>query len=129
MIYGVFGPRDAAPNVEFTDYAFVAKVLSTFSDIDGIIVGGAKGVETLAERWARENNKLKECIRPVEIRTFGMQQAFRLRNTKIIDASHRIIMFWDGNPNGPLLTALAEATILMRETTIIPMPRPELPPT
>ena len=51
MKLAIIGSRD------FTDYDLLSKELEQYKDkITRVISGGAKGADTLGERWAKENN-------------------------------------------------------------------------
>ena len=59
-----------------------------------IVSGGAKGVDTLAERYADEMNYDKLIIKP-EWSRYG-KGAGIIRNKEIIKNADMIIAFWDG---------------------------------
>jgi hypothetical protein len=66
-----------------------------------IVSGGAKGVDTLAEKFAKEYN-LETCIYPVlpcKTHREFVQQAME-RNTKIVNASDVLFAFPDGDSKG-----------------------------
>lgn len=65
-----------------------------------IISGGAKGVDTLAADYAKAHGiKLRE-IYPDYAR-FGRGAPIK-RNYEIVDASDRVLVFWDGQSRGTL---------------------------
>ena len=67
---------------------------------DEIISGGAKGIDSLAAKYANENNiKLTEFL--PEYNIYG-KAAPIIRNKKIVDAADKIIVFWDGVSKGSL---------------------------
>ena len=47
----------------FNDYNYMKNQLNTYN-ITYIITGGAKGADSLAEKYAKENNILIEIIKP-----------------------------------------------------------------
>lgn len=90
MKTGVIGSRS------FNDYNLLCNILSNYS-IDEIISGGAKGADSLAIKYAKDNN-----IKFIEYYpdwSKGNHAGF-LRNQQIVDASDIIIAFWDGKSNG-----------------------------
>lgn len=82
-----------------TDYDLV-KVAIKWSDfaVTEIVSGGAKGVDTLAERYAKEN-KLPITIFKPDWNTYGMSAGFR-RNKDIIESVEAVIVVWDGQSRG-----------------------------
>jgi hypothetical protein len=94
---GVVGSRG------FNDYKLLKDTLDKYLDKVYIIVsGGAKGADSLGERWAKENNVKTLIIRP-EWRDrngkYNPSAGFD-RNVNIVDNSDFIIAFWDGMSRG-----------------------------
>ncbi len=92
---GVVGSRS------FNDYDFLKKMLQ-WHDIRLIVSGGAKGADSLAEKYAAE------CGIPTKIRKpnwdkFGKSAGFR-RNEEIVEDSDEIVAFWDGKSKGTIHT-------------------------
>jgi hypothetical protein len=95
MKLGVVGSRS------FRDYECMElelNVLSKTFNIDTIVSGGAKGADSLSERWAKENGKKTEIYLADWVR-FG-KGAGMIRNRDIVSNSDIIIAFWDGVSNG-----------------------------
>lgn len=93
----------------FTDYQeFMSWVESSFiySGIDRtrlkIISGGAKGADSLAERYAKEYNIPFKSIVP-DWDKYGKKAGF-LRNADIVANCSGVIAFWDGRSKGTLHT-------------------------
>lgn len=63
-----------------------------------IVSGGAKGIDTLAERYADEKNYKKLIIKP-EWDRYG-KGAGIIRNREIINNADMVITFWDGKSRG-----------------------------
>jgi len=63
-----------------------------------IISGGAGGVDTLAELWAKEMS-IPTKIFKADWNTHG-KAAGMLRNTTIVDTADKVIAFWDGTSRG-----------------------------
>ena len=88
MKLGIVGSR------KFVDYEYIKqKVLENYriEDIDTIVSGGAKGVDSCAEEFAREFNKQMIVFHP-DWDTYGKQAGF-LRNGDIVAASDELIAF------------------------------------
>ena len=63
-----------------------------------IISGGAKGIDTLAEKYADEHNMPKLIIKP-EYEKYGKVAPLK-RNKTIVENADMVIAIWDGNSNG-----------------------------
>jgi len=63
-----------------------------------IVSGGAGGIDTLAERYARENALLFKRFEP-EYNKYG-KNAPLIRNTQIIEYANFVLAFWDGKSRG-----------------------------
>ena len=88
---GVVGSRT------FTDYDYMKNILDYF-EIKCIISGGAKGADSLAKRYAIENNiDYKEF--PAEWDKYGKSAGYK-RNEQIVEAADEIMAFWDGKSKG-----------------------------
>ena len=70
------------------------------SDCDEIVSGGAKGVDSCAAEFARENGKKLTVFIP-QYDKYG-RAAPIIRNEKIVDYSDKIIAFWNGSSKGTL---------------------------
>lgn len=67
-------------------------------NIEEIVSGGAKGVDTCARKYATENNiRLVECL--PDYRKYGRIAPLK-RNLQIIDYADEVIAFWDGSSRG-----------------------------
>ena len=83
----------------FTDYKLLKEYCSKF-DITEVISGGARGADSLAENYAKENN-IKLTVFPADWKKFGKSAGF-IRNKDIIDNADFVIAFWDGESKGTL---------------------------
>jgi len=84
----------------FNDYDYMKSQLNTYN-ITYIISGGAKGADTLAEKYAKENNIPIEIIKP-EWNLYG-KKAGIIRNEimlKKLGKKDLAIFFWDNNSPG-----------------------------
>jgi len=92
MIIGVSGTRS------FEDYNKFSEIMDDFKDVDSIVSGGARGTDTMAERYAKENNIDFSEYLP-EWGRYG-RAAGPIRNEKIVEASDLIVAFHNGISRG-----------------------------
>jgi len=85
----------------FKNYKVMKKVLMKYK-IEEIVSGGAKGADTLAERFADEH-KIKKVIFKPDYAKYG-KKAPLMRNRQIVDYVDRMIAFWDGKSRGTKYT-------------------------
>jgi hypothetical protein len=71
--------------------------------VDLIICGGAKGVDSLAEKVADELGISKLVMRP-EYKKYG-RAAPLLRNNRMVEIADEVIVIWDGISKGAKYTA------------------------
>lgn len=93
----IIGSRD------FVDYDFLKKNVDEIINRIGqsitlVVSGGAKGADSLAERYADEK-KIEKKIIEADWEKYG-KKAGILRNTSIINNSDIVIAFWDYNSHG-----------------------------
>lgn len=81
----------------FNDYELVKTTLSPIN-ITLLVSGGAKGADSLGERYANENN-IETLIFKPDWKKHG-PAAGPLRNTDIVNNADTIIAFWDGESKG-----------------------------
>jgi predicted Rossmann fold nucleotide-binding protein DprA/Smf involved in DNA uptake len=96
MKLAVIGSRN------FNDYEQLKKEINNLSfskDINEIISGGARGADSLAEKYANEYRIKLTVFKPDW--NIGKHAGF-LRNTQIIESSDAVIAFWDGQSKGTL---------------------------
>jgi predicted Rossmann fold nucleotide-binding protein DprA/Smf involved in DNA uptake len=106
---GVVGSRN------FDDYERMSQVLSDY-DITTIVSGGAKGADSLAERYAKEKG-IKLIVFKAEWDKYGRQAGF-IRNRDIVSGSDMIIAFWDGQSRGTQHT-ISVATKRGKEAVVV----------
>lgn len=86
----------------FNDYGMMVYYVDMFNfqwkEITEIISGGAKGADSLAEKYASERNIPIKVFKP-EWDKYGKSAGFK-RNIKIIDECDALIAFWDGKSKG-----------------------------
>lgn len=83
----------------FDDYELVKSVLSDYVDkVTMVVSGGAKGADSLGEKWANENNIQTLIFKP-DWKKYG-KKAGHLRNTDIIQNCDMCVAFWDGVSTG-----------------------------
>ena len=89
----------------FTDYVFFENKIEETYDIDTIseiISGGAIGVDTLAEIFAKKFS-IKFTVYKPDWNTYGKGAGF-VRNKLIINHATDIIAFWDEKSKGTKLS-------------------------
>ena len=87
----------------FNNYDFLKEsVLKYLKTIDSeniqIVSGGAKGVDAIGERFAKEQN-IDLVIFPADWSQFG-RRAGPKRNAQMADYASHLISFWDGQSKG-----------------------------
>jgi hypothetical protein len=86
----------------FYDYNLLSEKLNEIWElygIDEIISGGAKGADSLAERYALENEIPTTIIKPNYLHSNDRGAPLR-RNKLIIDQCTMVIAFWDMSSSG-----------------------------
>jgi len=88
---------------KFDDYDSMESVLSSFIDIHKekdicIVSGGARGADSLAEKYAGENG-IKFELYPADWDRFGKIAGF-VRNKEMMKGADRVIAFWNGKSSG-----------------------------
>ena len=97
MKIAVIGSRN------FTDQVVLENELNVIKDkVELVISGGASGADTLAEKWAFDNNIPIEVIKP-DWKTFG-RAAGVVRNKQIIESCDYCYAFWDKKSKGTLFS-------------------------
>lgn len=99
MNLGITGSRS------IDDASFVEDVLNHLYKIyffNIINSGGAVGVDSLAENWARENQMAINQFLP-DYKCYG-KEAPLVRNRLIVDSSDRMLAIWDGESKGTAYT-------------------------
>lgn len=99
----------------FDDYELVKETLSNI-DITLLVSGGAKGADSLGERYANENNITTLIFKP-DWKKHG-PAAGPIRNTDIVNNADTIIAFWNGESRGTK-DSITKAEKLGKEVIII----------
>lgn len=68
-----------------------------------IVTGGAAGVDTIAEKWAKKHNIEWVCYLP-QYEIYGGKYAPLVRNKQMIEYADECVAFWDGKSKGTLMT-------------------------
>lgn len=98
MKIAIIGSRECS-NIDFVGN--LEAILNVSKD-DTIISGGAKGIDTLAANYAKENNlNLIEFL--PDYKKNGRAATF-IRNREIVDNSNVVVAFWNGNSKGTKYT-------------------------
>lgn len=72
------------------------------NNISQVISGGASGVDTLAEQWAKKNHLDFVAYLP-NYRIYG-EKAPLVRDREMVEAADHTIAFWNGKSTGTLYT-------------------------
>ena len=93
MRLAIIGGRD------FSNYDLLNEILTPYkSRISLIVSGGARGADSLGEKWAIENG-FETLIFLADWGKHGKKAGF-IRNVDIIKNSDGVIAFWDGKSKG-----------------------------
>lgn len=86
---------------DFTDYELLQVklniLLSKTQDVE-IVSGGAKGADTLAERYAKEHSYPFKLFK-ADWKRYGKSAGYR-RNNEMADYCTHVVVFWDGQSKG-----------------------------
>lgn len=83
----------------FNDYDLLRRELDKmYPNISLIVSGGAKGADSLAEKYAKEEGISTLVFRP-DWNQFGKRAGF-IRNKDIVTNSDTVVAFWDGKSKG-----------------------------
>ena len=91
MILAIIGSRT------FTDYDRLVTICDSL-EITGIVSGGARGADSLAEKYAKERN-IPLTVIPADWEKYGRSAGF-IRNTYIVEKADEVLAFWDGKSPG-----------------------------
>jgi predicted Rossmann fold nucleotide-binding protein DprA/Smf involved in DNA uptake len=81
------------------DYEIVRKAIEESKfNIDIVVSGCARGVDTFGEQWAIENN-IKIEKHPADWNRYGKRAGY-LRNEEMAKVADALIAVWDGESNG-----------------------------
>jgi len=87
---------------EFTDYKKLKSALNKINNISQIISGGTPGTDTLAKKYAQENN-IAFLEFPPDFHKYG-NEAKHVRDKLIVENCGKIIAFYDGKCEGTKYT-------------------------
>ena len=83
----------------FNNYRLLETTLAKCPwQVTQVISGGARGAETLGEKWARQHNIPLNIIR-ANWKADGASSGY-IRNTRMADKAQAVILFWDGKSRG-----------------------------
>ncbi len=85
-------------------------------ETDVIISGGAKGIDTVAEKYADAHKISKLIVRP-DYKKYG-KAAPLLRNKEMVELADYVLVIWDGNSRGTRFT-IDYSRKLGKETTVV----------
>jgi hypothetical protein len=93
MKIAVVGSRD------FNNYELMKTELDKIrQEITKVVSGGARGADTLAERYANENNIPLEVFE-ADWKNLGKRAGFTRNNTIVVNCD-MVVAFWDGKSRG-----------------------------
>lgn len=114
----VAGPRDCNDReLVFNALTFVGLYITE------IVSGGAKGVDTLGELWAAEND-VPVALFPADWDYHG-KKAGPIRNRQMAEYADALIAFWDGESRGTG-NMIKQAKSMGLSVTIFPLSGVEL---
>lgn len=91
----IAGSRD---NIEYQDVLSAMEECPWSSEITEVVSGKARGVDTMGEQWAKENNiPIQEF--PADWKKFGKSAGPR-RNEEMGDYADALVAVWDGGSKG-----------------------------
>jgi len=76
---------------------------STIDEYVTIVSGGAKGVDTLAQKWAKDHKADFILFKPYHMIDPSVEYSpkfFFARNKQIADNADVVVILWDGQSNG-----------------------------
>lgn len=100
MKIAIVGSRDF-PNKKKVE-TYVSMLNTRYPGGVTVVSGGAKGVDTWAEKAAKLAGIPTQII-PAEWDKYGKSAGF-LRNGLIVEEAERVVAFWDGDSRGTLDT-------------------------
>ena len=93
MKLAIVGSRD------FNDYELLKKTLEPIKkNVTLVVSGGAKGADSLGERWAKENNIPTQIFYP-DWNKYGKSAGFK-RNVEIVDNCDAVVAFQVNDSKG-----------------------------
>lgn len=104
----------------FNDYELLSNTVTSYCDANDIFIktivsGGAKGADTLAERFAEENTLEMKIFHP-NWELLG-RNACSARNTEIVEFADLVFAFWDGKSPGTK-DSITKTEILQKEVIV-----------
>ena len=99
----------------FEDYDLLKRSIP-LDDVTAVISGGAKGADTLAERFAEEHGLEMVVFKP-DYKTHGKAAPF-IRNGDIVETADVVYAFWDGRSTGTL-DSINKARTLNKSVIIV----------
>ena len=85
-------------------------------DVDTILSGGAKGIDTLAEEYADKNRLSKIILRP-RYDLYGKAAPIK-RNEELVNMADKVLIIWDGESKGTKST-ITYAEKLNKEIKVV----------
>jgi len=80
------------------DFGQVEAILDLIPMPSEVVSGGARGVDTLGERWAKKNN-IPVKVFPADWKRYGKKAGF-IRNVEMAKYADNAVIIWDGTSKG-----------------------------
>lgn len=121
MILALVGSRT------LVDYSLVVTEIERLevalaTKITGLVSGGAKGIDALAQQFALENSLPIQIILP-DYATFG-RRAPLIRNAEIVKSSQVVLALWDGESRGTAHTIKLAQKLGIQTIVVVVQPGP-----
>lgn len=101
MKVAIVGSRSYQGSGTYKDFVlYMDWYVKSQDDVEYYISGGATGIDTYAEWYAKEKGKEIKVIKP-EWDKYGKSAGFK-RNLLIINEADFIVAFWDGKSKGTM---------------------------
>ncbi len=96
MKFAVVGSR----TIDSEEYVYTILDKSITTN-DEVITGGARGIDSIAEKYCKEKNIKCTVIRPIDE---SIKAHYLYRNVEMVTLCDRIIVIWDGQSRGTRFT-------------------------
>jgi hypothetical protein len=116
MILGITGSRDWQDEQRVIDYLDYQR--EVYGEELTIVAGAAKGVDTIAEKWADTHN-VHKIILPCTHRDWKLhgKAAGHYRNAEIVKLADAVVAFWRW-PSGGTANTIAYAVLKGKHVTV-----------
>ena len=88
---------------EYNNLGLVRRFIRSLPEGTIVVSGAARGVDRMAE-FAAIKHGYEVDIKPPNVLEHGIPAALFIRNTEIVEASDKLVAFWDGHSKGTIDT-------------------------